>query len=277
MRKSAPSRETEIALVIRSPRAEQIADAIAQLKMLGRYRLAPLQPHLLRDVYFDTRAGALQARGLALRIRVVNAQKFITLKGSLGRPEQGVANRLEIERRWSRAAFARLARELGARGVALARADAAYRCDDPVGTLTRAGLRVVQARVTWRRARNVIGAAGRVHAELAVDTTTFFFGKQVVHLHEIEIEAKSARARIGKMAQQLETSFAPTLQRWHGKLATGRAIEVLLKRGTLQKLLDDRNNLTPKAYDRIEEDLKKARMIVVSDTTLIVNLVAMGE
>lgn len=249
-------RETEIALVIRSPHAEQIADAIAQLKTLGRYQLTPASPRLLRDVYFDTRDGALQARWLSLRIRASNAKRFITLKGSLGQTEQDVPTRLEIELAWSHAAFARIARELRARGIALARADVAYRHADPMGTFTRAGLRIVQNRVTLRRARNIIGATGRAQAELAIDMTTFFFGKRVVHLREVEIEAKSAHARIGEMARQLETQFAPALQPWHTKLATGKAIEVLLKQGALQELLDAKNNLTPAALDRINRHLK---------------------
>ncbi|MCX7840812.1 MAG: CYTH domain-containing protein [Anaerolineae bacterium] len=257
MRKSDQPRETEIALVIRSPRAEQIADEIARLGKLGRYRLAPAEVHFLRDVYFDTRDGALQAQRLALRLRVVNGKQLITLKGPLSRTEQGVVKRLEIELAWSRAAFTRITRELHARGIGLTRADAAYRREDWVGTFKRAGLRVVQDRVTRRRARNIINTTGRVCAELAIDKTTFFFGKQVVHLHEIEIKAKSPRARVGKLAQHMETMFAPILQRWQSKIVTGKAIEKLLERGVLQNLLDAKNGLTPAALDRVGREITR--------------------
>lgn len=249
------SHETEIALVIRSVRPEQIADEIARLDKLGRYRLTPAELHLLHDVYFDTHDGALQARRLALRIRIVNGTPLITLKGSLGRTEQGVANRRENELRWSRAAFARIARELQTHGIALVRATQSYRRDDPVGTLKRAGLHVIQDRITQRRVRNVISTTGRVCAELAMDKTTFLFGKQVVHLHEVEIEAKSARVRVGEMAQQLEKLFAPALQRWHNKLLTGQALETLLKQGLLPDLLDERNDLTVAAFERIGQEI----------------------
>lgn len=259
MQKSDQSRETEIALVIRSPHAEQIADKIARMEKLGRYRLAPAKVYLLRDVYFDTSDSALHAQRLALRLRTVNGKQFVTLKGSLSRTAQGVVKRLEIELAWSRAAFMRITRELRARGVVLTRVEAVYRREDGVGTFKRAGLHVVQDRVTWRRARNIINTTGRVCAELAIDKTTFLLGRQVVHLYEIEIEAQSPRARVGKLAQHMETMFAPILQRWHSKIVTGQAIEKLLERGILPNLLDARNNLTPAALDRVEREI--ARML----------------
>jgi inorganic triphosphatase YgiF len=260
MRTSDKPRETEMALVIRSPRAEQIADEIARLETLGRYRLTPPRWHRLRDVYFDTPDGTLTARRLALRIRAVAGKQFVTLKESLGHEARGTHARTEIELTWSRAAFTRIARELRARGIALKKVDAVYQRDDPVKTLQRAGLRVIQDRLTQRRARNVLGTGRRVRAELAIDTTTFFFGKQVVHLYEVEIEAKSAHVRVSAMAQRLEKMFAPALQRWFSKLATGKIIQTLLQQGILQKLLDEQNHLTPAALDRIEQEWRGASL-----------------
>lgn len=257
MRTIRAPRETEIALAIRSSRAEQIAEEIARLDQLGRYRLVSAQVHLLHDVYFDTYDGALQARRLALRLRTVNGKPLITLKGSLGRTAQGVANRLEIELAWSRAAFTRIARELRARGIVLTHVDSAYRREDWMGTFKRAGLHIVQERVTQRRTRNIINISGRVCAELAIDKTTFLFGQQVVHLYEIEIEAKRPRTRVDELARQLETLFTPTLRRWYSKILTGRAIEKLLQQGTKQNLLDAENRLTPAALDRVGREIGK--------------------
>lgn len=251
------SRETEVALVIRSPRAEQIADEIACLEKLGRYRLAPAHSYILRDVYFDTRDYALQAQRLALRLRVVNGKPWITLKGSLGRSAQGVVKRLEMELAWSRAAFARIARELHARGIVLTRVDTVYRREDGIGTFKRAGLHIVQERVTQRRARSIIGASGHVCAELAIDTTTFLFGAQAVRLCEVEIEAKSARANVGAMAQQLAALFTPALQHWYSKLATGQAIEILLRQGMSHNWLDAQSYLTPMALDQVEQKIRE--------------------
>lgn len=252
-------RETEIALAIRSSRAEQIADEIARLDQLGRYRLAPAESHLLHDVYLDTRDDALQARRLALRLRTVNGKPLITLKGSLGRTAQGVVNRLEIELAWSQAAFTRIARELRARGIVLTPVDAAYRREDWMGTFQRIGLHVVQERITQRRTRNIINTSGRVCAELAIDKTIFLFGQQVVHLYEIEIEAKCPRTRVDELARQLETLYAPALRRWYGKILTGKAIEKLLQQGTGQNLLDAENRLTPAALDQVGREI--ARML----------------
>jgi inorganic triphosphatase YgiF len=248
------SRENEIALVIDSPRAAQVADAIARLKMLGPYRLVVAQPQFICDVYFDTLTGALQSRNISLRIRRVNAERFLTFKQALAHEARGVQARVEIEQRWSRAAFTRIARELQARGIAMEHS--AYQADDPIRALQDAGCRIVQRRVTWRRVRQVIHA-NRAYAELVIDKTTFFFGKQVVHLREVEIEAKHTRARLDDLAYQLQVMFAPALQPWYSKLMTGRTIEALLQQGELQNLLDEKNNLTPAALARIKREWEK--------------------
>lgn len=250
------AREQEIALVICSPHAQHIADAIARAKRVGPYRLVPVRPQFIRDVYFDTRAGALQAHDISLRIRRVNGKTLITFKESLAREKRGVQARVEIERRWSRAACLQIGRELQARGIAIEKW--VYHPSQPRRTLQRAGLLIIQQRVTWRRVRRVFEAEHEC-AELAIDKTTFCLGTQAIHLHEVEIEATRAPTCLDALAQQLETLFAPALKPWYSKLATGQMIEVLLKQGVLPSLLDAQNNLTPAALARIESEWNTTR------------------
>lgn len=254
MPKNESAHETEIALAICASDAARIARKIAARRALGTYRLEPQATQKIRDVYFDTPAQALQKQKLALRIRELDGAMLITLKGPSRQTASGAQQRMEIELRWSRAALTRVLRELDARGIALKASPRDFGRDDPGATLTRLGLGVIQDRTTRRQIRHIVphdAPRNRVDAELAIDTVTYRFGKQRVHLREIEIEAKRAPARVGEMARQLETLFAPALRAWYGKLRTGRTLQTLLEQGALQKLLDDENNLTPAAYDRM--------------------------
>lgn len=222
--------ETEAALVIRSNNAERIANEIAALDTLGANRLESPETQRIHDIYFDTREQALQKQKLALRIRALNGETLITLKGPSRRQAGGAQERLEIEAPWSRQALARVVRELRDRKIAVAMPRQSFAQDDAIATLTRLGFRIVQDRMTRRRARQVVARAApqATLAELAVDAVTFRFGKQRVRLHEIEIEAKTPRARLGDLARRLETMFKPALRPWHSKLATGKAIQTLL-------------------------------------------------
>lgn len=259
MPKNKPARETEIALAICVDDAARIAKKIAARRALGAYRVEPQKTQKIRDLYFDTRDHALQKQRLALRIRDLDGDALITLKGPSRANADGVPERLEIEARWSRAALTRLLRELDARGIAIKISPRDFARADPRATLARLGCRVIQDRTTRRQIRHIVPRdAPRkiVDAELAIDAVTYRFGKQRVHLREIEIEAKRVEARVGEMARQLATEFAPALRVWYGKLTTGRAIQVLLEQGALQDLLDAKNNLTPRAYDRISRYLQ---------------------
>ncbi|MCI0475186.1 MAG: CYTH domain-containing protein [Anaerolineales bacterium] len=256
--KTAPC-ETEIALAICADDAARIAKKIAALRALGTYRLEPQKTQKIRDVYFDTRDQLLQKQKLALRIRDLNGKVLIALKGPSHKKANGAQERLEIEAAWSRDALARVVRELDARDIEIEMARRDFARADPMATLARLGFHVVQARTTRRQVRNVVprdASSKIVHAELAIDAVTFRFGNQRVRLHEIEIESKRAHARLGDLVRHLETMFEPALRLWHGKLATGRAIQALLEKGALQELLDDKNNLTPRALDRISRNLK---------------------
>jgi hypothetical protein len=253
----AVSREREIALVIRSEDALRIANALARLRMLGPYQLVPASVQRIHDVYFDTPAGALQAQRAALRLRRINGEMLVTFKASLLDAPRQVRTRLEIELPWSRAAFERIARALSARGIGVSSGDAVYQ-HNARETFRRAGLGAVQERQTFRRVRYVLAASGEVGAELVLDRTGFIFGTQRVHLCEVEIEARRARTRLDVLARHL-MQFAPVLQPWHSKLATGLAIQTLLQQGALEELVDADAHLTPAGLDRIRRVVEQTQ------------------
>jgi hypothetical protein len=102
-----------------------------------------------------------------------------------------------------------------------------------------------------------------VLAELAIDSVVYYFGGQEIHHHEVEVEAKErgSSSVIKTVAESLVAMYRPALRRWdHSKLATGKAIEQMLREGALEGLLDAHNNLKPVAYDKIDDYLKRSHI-----------------
>ena len=59
--------------------------------------------------------------------------------------------------------------------------------------------------------------------------------------------------------EMLVATYRPALREWdHSKLATGKAIEKMLREGALEELLDINNNLKPVAYERIDDYLERS-------------------
>jgi inorganic triphosphatase YgiF len=250
--------ESEATLLICSEKPAEIARKIARLTSLAGYRIQTNSPLLLRDLYFDTPNRALQAQEFALRLRGINQKWWIALKGKSEPLDWGGVQRLEIEARWSRRSWKMAVRELERRNIAL-QGQLARRAD-PIDALTSRGLRVVQRRETRRRVRKLMARRGtRVLAELAIDTVTFHFEPRV-RLYEMEFEAKAqdAPAALKMVMDDLLNRYGSALRRWeHGKLATGKAIEAMLRDGSLRGMLDAQNNLRLEAYHRIDDYLKR--------------------
>jgi len=246
--------EREAKLVIRDARPEVVADAIAALDRLAGCRLVPAADVALRDVYLDTPARALSARGDALRLRAAGGETLLALKGSSREVDPGVLEREEIEAPWSAASLARLRTLLAARGIALPEVPAR---GTPVAALRAMGLEVLQERTTKRRLRNAVDGGGARLAELAVDAVTYHLEAGAVRHDEVEIEAKASggAAYLSRAAEALRARFGASLIPWvHGKLETGLAIARLLAGGEARTLVAD-GHLTPDAYPRLAEIL----------------------
>jgi inorganic triphosphatase YgiF len=252
------NREVEAKLVIRSERPREIAREIASLAAVGRFRLVARGTLALRDSYFDTEDGDLRRAGASLRIRAVDGERWITLKGPAERDaESGTVERDETELPWSREALHRVVAALSALGVDLPSGREGAGGDDPVAALRALGLRPVQDRATERRVRDVLAEeGGDPVAELVVDSVRYQLdGREVWH-HEVEVEAKGRNGGkvVRAVAAALRERFPDTLRPWtRGKLSTGRVLERLLRSRELEGLLGPDGSLTPAAYDRIDD------------------------
>lgn len=255
-------REVEASLIIWSENPQPVAGQIAGLTSVGNYRLLPQDPILIHDLYFDTPDRALQTPQMALRLREIGGTSWITLKGPSQPTGWGSGvERLEIEVEWSKGALTGIVEELRARGVEILPqwqdSDDAY----PLAVMAGLGLEVIQDREGHRQLWNIVAGdrSSPVLAELALDFVVFNFSGQQVCYHEVEIEAKGegGPAVIQAMVESLVVMVGPVLRTWdYGKLATGKAIEGLLKTGELQELLGVDNNLKPAALDRISDYLE---------------------
>ena len=109
--------ETEAALLIRGDEPAGVARRVAGLTEIASYRLMRRPTIRLRDWYLDTPDGLLRKQHLAVRLRESDQDWLITLKGPPRPAAGGSRERLEIEASWSKAALARITRELVKRGI----------------------------------------------------------------------------------------------------------------------------------------------------------------
>jgi inorganic triphosphatase YgiF len=246
-------REAKLAIIGERPGA--VADEIAALATLAGHPLVPAGTVALRDVYLDTPAGALRARGDSLRVRIADGQAFVTLKGGGREAEPGVIEREELELSWSDEAYARLLDILAERGISLRRVAVE---GDPVFVLLTSDLAQIQERETSRRIRHVDGPGAPI-AELAIDEVIYRLAAGPARHHEVEIEAKAPAGGpyLPRAVKALRARFGSTLTSWpYGKLATGLAIARLLAAGEAGVLVAG-DQLTAAAYPRLAEMLSR--------------------
>jgi hypothetical protein len=246
----APPTETEVTLVVVADPPDPVADAVAALRELEGFTLIHAPDQAIRDRYFDTLDRRLSGR--SLRLREVDGERLITIKGP---PQPGThvgVRRVEYEEPWPERAWALLRAELG---ETLA-VPAALPASEPVPALEALGLRAFQDRSTARRVRAVLprsGPRGRM-AELAVDAVVYDLdGLRVRHL-EVELEAKSAEgeAALGALALRLLARFVDELRPWHlGKLATGEALRRLIAERGQDAVVTGDGRVRPSVYDVI--------------------------
>ncbi len=250
------SREIETVFLICSERPQVVARQLAELTVIGKYLLLSEHPQEIHDRYFDTPACSLYKKRLAFRLREVSKTAWLTLKSSAQLTAEGGVERLEVEVRWSRMGLTRIVNELKDRGVKL-RSPRKVDYARPLEALKRLGFKLIQNRENHRVLKNIVrkGATkGSVLAELAIDSVVYHFSKQDIRLYEIEIESKSSTGpRVVRTVRDALVVQSGSALRWwsFGKLATGRAIETLLRAGKRKDLFDAANNLKPSAYETI--------------------------
>lgn len=255
MSAGAAREELEAALTISADDPGRVAGEVAALSSIAGYRLRPGAPQPIHDLYLDTPQRGLLARRIALRLRTIARDRFVTVKGPPRQTAWGAVERLELEARWSAESLNLMIEALRGEGVTLPRASG--RTGAPIETLRALGLDVVQDRRTHRRPRAVTRAddpRGVALAELAVDAVVYRLETAMVHLHQVEIEARSADGApvVRAIVDRLATQFAPALRPWpYGKLVTGEAIARLLRTGSLTGLIGADGTLLPAGIERI--------------------------
>jgi len=251
--------ETEVKLVVCAPAPGRVAAAVADLTRIGAYRLAPGRPLQIMDRYFDTPDGALDRRGLGLRLRDQDDRCRVTLKGPSRSERPELTRRMELELFWGAKGLAAILEALSAEGIALPPGAAPGRHEPAAAVLARHGLAPIQERETLRQVRDVFEAESKSIvplAEMAIDAVAYRWAAGTVGHHEIEIEAcpGTGATLLLALAGRLRTRFTPFLQPWaFSKLATGHAVAHLMATEGGAGLLDDAQHLLPPAYDRLRQ------------------------
>lgn len=260
------SEEIEATLIIWSENPQAIVRQIADLTSIANYRLVPQESQRIHDLYLDTPEQALQTQKLALRVREIEVTHWLTLKGQSRSTDWGGVKRLEIEAPWSEDALTRVIKELADRKITLKQQSQDFHHMHPLDVMASLGLEVIQDRETQRQVRNIIfmgEEGGPVLAEMGIDSVVYHFSDQTICHYELEIEAKvrNGLTVLRTLIESLVAMYGPTLRGWdHGKLATGKAIEWLLNKGSLEGLLEIDNHLKPGAYDKMSAYLKSGNV-----------------
>ena len=248
--------ETEGKLIIVSEDAKTIAESISRLDRVGNYVLEDRRTHRLKDVYFDTEGRELSASLISLRIRSVDGQELLTLKGP-GEATGLSQTRLEIERDWSADALQTILSALQEAGIAVS-----TRGDLPGGssaeeTLSLLGFGVLASRLTQRTSLTVKEKPGSAAlAELDIDDVLFSAQDTKVRHFEIECELKPGGSPqvVEEVLGELRKMFGCLQPFPFSKLAIGQALTRLSESGRLSSLLSGQV-LRPTAYPEIQRVL----------------------
>lgn len=258
---SGTPREYEITFAIISHEPERVRCEIAELSTVGGHRVLPPELLMIHDVYLDTPEGDLRKKSWALRIRSCSGTVKFALKGPAIKTAGGMIERPELEDAWSHEAPERIRSALAVQNIRLALRRSPGLDMPPVETLMHSGFRVIQTRETRRELKSIVSRERRLEfADLALDTVSYYFDTTKIRHAEIEIEAKGpdAIAATKAVSDYLMAAYSSELRRWdYGKLATGLALEGLLRRGSLEGLIRADRYLQPSVYDRLTDRLSQ--------------------
>lgn len=251
--------ETTLALCSESP--DRLVGEVANLTKVGPYSLTPGPDVAIRDVYLDLPDRSLRSLGFGLRLRLVDREQLITLKGRAQDVSGGGLKREEIELAWSPEALERIVGRLAESGLTLTSPCSANEWHEPQTIISKMGLITDHTRSTVRRPRDVstCDEPPAVVAELVIDSVVFFLEFGPVRHYEIEVEAKGVGtvANIQDVSNTLLAGWPDSLREWHfGKRSTARAVEWLLAEHGPDGILSHSGALLPGAYDLIRSRLQ---------------------
>lgn len=253
--------EYEATLVVSSEHPLQVVQELSRVRAVDGLMLESRGSLSIDDTYFDTVRRELSARSHALRLRQTGCEWRVTLKGPSSYGKSAVAARSELELPWSRRSLDRIITELSHLDIALD--TSGFHANNPRATMLGSGLVAIQNRAVIRAVRAVVAAgAGVGTCELVIDSVTYRFHEGEVLHHEVEIETgdSSRTDTIETLVSGMVARFGGSLRPWsHGKLATGKAVEELMKLGALRRAIDVNQCLMPPAYDLIDAFLARDR------------------
>ena len=257
------SHEIEITFVVAAVEPMAVLARLETADRLAGFSLRHRPPEDLRDVYLDLPERRLRQRGYALRVRHLGDRWLLCLKGR-SRHRGLAVQRLELEGDPTDPELrTRIRDELGSDWpAALAPGKAAMgdRATDPLPALQSAGFSPIQDRRTLRRPRDVLGG-NETLAELAIDTVIYMVEGTPFRHHEVEVEAAmhTHHSILDDIARALAAT-CPELQPWRpSKLATGLALEALVRHQRTVSLSDSEGNLLPQSYSLLLEWLRPHR------------------
>jgi hypothetical protein len=250
--------ELEATLVVCSEQPDTIMRRIAEITIVDEYRLAPGTEQRIHDTYFDTADRSLNTGHWALRVREIDGNNWIALKGPPRSVDAGGVERMERDLPWSGTALQEVMGELSAHGLNPGVRVEISASPSTQEALLELGFLIIQDRSTRRQIRDIIFNGERV-AEMDLDTVAYHICTTAILHEEIEIEAKapSGSRAIRVILDHLLREFGRDVRKWDfGKLATGVTLERLLKEDFAEGLVGLDGHLTPAAYDKLESWMK---------------------
>jgi inorganic triphosphatase YgiF len=249
--------EIEAKLLITAQDPSAFLKRIARETSILNYQLIKYGRKHIRDIYLDTAAFALKNQRLALRLRKMNNDYFLTLKGKTKISDWGV-ERLEVELPWSASSIREIKEILAANNAPLNLTENLTDIRNPLEYLQRSNLKIIQDRKTTRLIRTVVlpQYPNEILVELALDTVTYQLTGQIILQAEIELEAKSTEGleAVRQIKEHFLQQYPQQLRIWTiSKLSTGMLIEQLHHEGILKQFLSNQDYLLPQAYDYLLE------------------------
>ena len=251
--------EFEVKLVVASRQSREIASSLKKLTRVGDYRLGNRQVIKIRDIYFDTGIDTLRKNQLALRARLTENKKLLTLKGRAAIADWGGIKRLEIEETWSVSSLQKILERIPDLNFDPNFLFAIFLPDNPVKTLEKLDFRIVQDRITQREMRDVvIQGSHESLADFVIDEVHFqTTAGEVIH-QEVEIEAPEEKSieYVHIILKELQNRYPEDLRIWlYSKLETGDIIAQKIKKFDTINCIDNHRHLLQEGYSLLESYL----------------------
>ncbi len=248
-------RECEATLVVYGNHGEDVFGRLMAIETLGRFRLGESSTLTLTDTYFDTDPPSLGPAQWALRLRALDEERLLTLKGPAAPGRNGAPTRYERELAFSVEALSEVCDKLRESAIVL-KAPVTETPASPEAILLAMGLSVLQRRTTRRWVRLLYQEERpQLFGEMALDRVEYAFLSGTVVHYEVEVESlvESGDRLVMDVVNEIATTCPGAARRWdYGKLVTGR---ILQEAGRTGRLRCREGILKEEDYERMERSM----------------------